>query len=167
MPEPTFPIKLMLERFADFTDQSILPAMTDPVLLQKAFFMSTALRILANSVEEKAGDMVVENKAMAEVMGNVMAKLQREDTLSQNRVKNDLVNTIEGALKGIEAGEADPVRKNRDLMEALVDTIKGLDALRDLMPEQTMSSLKQQIRSLLRRQVDHGIAHLDGVPLGF
>lgn len=45
----------------------------------------------------------------------------------------------------------------------LVETIKGLDALTDDLPRETMSSLRQQIRSVIRLELDHILARLSAI----
>ena len=58
-----------------------------------------------------------------------------------------------------------------------METINGLDALADELPLETVSPLRQQIRSLIRQQLNHKIARIEAlaearaaagiIPLGF
>lgn len=165
MSEPCFPVKPILEKCAEFLEQAILPGLNEPLLIQKAYLTSVALRILANTVEEKGRDLIDENNGMREVLGRVLEELRRKDTLSQRQASNELMEKLDCTLKGAGAPGASLSEENARLKGALVDAIKGLDALSNALPPENMSALRHQIRTAIRQQLDHGLAHLEGVPV--
>ncbi len=84
MSEPKYPVKLMLQRYADFLDQAIMPELTDSVKLQKTLLVSSSLRILANSLDQNANELIAENTGMRTVLENVCVELKNNESLSQN-----------------------------------------------------------------------------------
>jgi hypothetical protein len=68
----------------------------------------------------------------------------------------------ESGARGVSLSE-----ENARLKGALVDAIRGLDALTSAIPAETIPSLRRQIRAVIRQQLDHGLAHLEGVPVAF
>ncbi len=167
MAEPSFPVRLFMEKCADYVEQVLLPKVTDPLEFNKTYLMCVALRIMANSVEEKAIDLIKENAEMRALFKAVLEELKKYDPLPQSAIRNQLIQTLNDALKATRDGPTDPAGENLILKQALVDTIKGLDALTDVIPESAISSLRSRMRSVLKQQVDHGWTHLEGVPLGF
>ena len=167
MSEPCFPVKPILEKCAEFLEQAILPGLNEPLLIQKTYLTSVALRILANTVEEKGRDLIDENNGMREVLGRVLEELRRKDTLSRCQAGNELVEKLDRTIKEAGALGASLSEENARLKGALVDAIKGLDALSSALPPETMSTLRHQIRTAIRQQLDHGLAHLEGVPVAF
>ncbi|MBM4462106.1 MAG: hypothetical protein FJ012_02065 [Chloroflexi bacterium] len=167
MSEPCFPVKPILEKCAEFLEQAVLPGLNEPLLIQKTYLTSVALRILANTVEEKGRDLIDENNGMREVLGRVLEALQRKDTLSQVEVRSELIEKLAVTLKGAGAPGASLSEENARLKGALVDTVRGLDTLSNVLPQETVSSLRRQIRAAIRQQLDHGLAHIEGVPVAF
>jgi hypothetical protein len=160
-------VKPILEKCAEFLEQAILPGLNEPLLIQKTYLTFVALRILANTVEEKGRDLIDENNGMREVLGRVLEELQRKDTLSQRQARNELMEKLDRTLKGAGAPGTSLSEENARLKGALVDAIKGLDALSSALPQETMSTLRHQIRTAIRQQLDHGLAHLEGVTVAF
>jgi len=167
MSEPNFPVREMLVKCAEYMEQVVLPSHTDMVKIQKTYLASVALRIMANTVEERSGDLLEENQTMRSVLTNVRGALNKRRTLAGNAARNETIAKLDRALKEAQGSAPNPGAENRILKQGLVDAIKGLDALSDVLPAETMASLKGQIRSALRQQLNHGMAHLEGVPLGF
>ena len=151
---------LMLERCAQTIEQVIIPDLTGAFQFENAMWMAIILHILAPMVEEKSQELSEENEGMREVLGSVLEALRGEKALSQNPVRNDLIDRLDGELKKVAVGPPDISDENYNLKGALVDIIKSLDALTEDLPQETMSSLRQQIRSALRQQLDHSVAHV-------
>ena len=151
---------LMLERCAQTIEQVITPNLTGAFEFENAMWLGIILHILAPMVEEKSQELSEENDAMRQVLTSVLEALRGEKALSQNPVRNDLIDRLDGELKKVSVGPPDVSEENYSLKGALVDIIKGLDALTDDLPQETMSSLKQQVHSVLRQQLDHGVAHV-------
>jgi len=154
--------KIMLERSAQTIEQVIIPNLTAAFALEQAMSIATVLRFLAPVVEEKSQELKEENEGMREVLGRVLAVLRAEKALSKNAVRNGLIERLDHELKKVEVGPPDVSEENHNLKRALMETINGLDALAEDLPTGTMSSLRQQIRSVLRQQLDHGVADAAG-----
>ena len=151
---------LMLERCAQTIEQVIIPDLTGAFEFENAMWMAIILHILAPMVEEKSQELSEENERMREVLGSVLEVLRGEKALAQNTARNDLIKMLDSELKKVDVGSPDVSEENYNLKGALVDIIKGLDALTEDLPQETMSSLRQQIHSVLRQQLDHGVAHV-------
>lgn len=164
MSEPSYPIKLILQRIADFMEQSVLATQTDAMMFQKVYVTSITLRILANVVDEKAANLVQENAKMRKVLSEVIEKLRGEKAASREEAGNRLIKDLEAGLK---TDGQDPAEENAILKETLVEAINGSYALSASLPEKTNAFFRQEIRSALRQQVDHSWAYLEGVPLPF
>ena len=154
--------KIMLERSAQTIEQVIIPNLTAAFALEQAMSIATVLRFLAPVVEEKTQELKEENVGMREVLGRVLEALRAEKALSKNAVRNGLIERLDHELKKVELRPPDVSEENHNLKRALMETINGLDALTEDLPTGTMSSLRQQIRSVLRRQLDHGMADAAG-----
>jgi len=149
---------LMLERCAQTIEQVIIPNLTGAFASEQAISIATVLRALAPVVEEKSQDMDEENKGMSEVLGKVLAALRDEKALSHNTVSSGLIEKLDHELKKVEGEPPDVSEENLNLKRALMETIAVLDALTEDVPIEMMSSLRQQIRSILRQQLDHNMA---------
>lgn len=149
---------LMLHRCAQTMEQVIIPNLTEAFASEQATHIVTLLYVLAAIVEEKSQELREENEGMREVLGRVLEALRGEKALSQNAVRNGLIERLDHELKKVEVGLPDVREENHNLKGVLVETIYGLDALTEDLPTGTMSSLRQQIRSVIRQQLDHGIA---------
>ena len=123
------------------------PNLTAAFAAEQAANIANVLRILAPAVEEKPQELREENERMKEVLERVVEVLQGEKTLSRNTVRNRLIERLGYDLKKVGDGPPDVIKENYNLKEALVETIKDLDALTEDLPIGTMSSLRQQIRS--------------------
>ena len=154
---------LMLERCAQTIQQVIIPNLTGAFAFEQAMSITLLLRILAPAVEEKSQTLREENEGMREVLGRVREVLRREKALSRNAIRNGLIERLNHELKKVKVGPPDASEENHNLKGALVETINGLDALTEALPTETMSSLRQQIRSVLRQQLDHGVARVASV----
>ena len=151
---------LMLERCAETIEKVIIPNLTGAFEFENAMWIAVILHILAPNVEENSRELSEENEGMREALGRVLEVLREEKALAQNPIRNDLIETLERELKKVEVGPPDVSKENHNLKGALVHTINGLDALTDDLPGETMSSLRQQVRSALRQQLDHSVAHV-------
>jgi len=151
---------LMLERCAQTIEQVIVPKLTTGFAFEQAMYIAILLHILAPAVEERGQELREENERMREVLGRVVEVLQGEEALSRNSVRNGLIERLERELKKVDVGPPDVSEENYNLKGALVETIRGLDALINDLPRETMSSSRQQIRSVLRQQLDHGVARV-------
>jgi hypothetical protein len=149
---------LMLERCAQTIEQVVIPNLPEGFALEQAMSIARVLHFLAPVVEEKCQELREENEAMREVLGRVLEVLRGEKALSGNAVSNELIRRLDHELKKVEVGPPDAGEENHNLKGALVETINGLDALKEGLPTETMSSLRQQIRSVIRQQLDHGTA---------
>lgn len=149
---------LMLERCAQTIEQVIIPNLTGAFASEQAMSVATVLRALATVVEEKSQEMDEENKGMREVLGEVLAVLRDEKALSHNTVSSGLIEKLDHELKRVEGGPPDVGEENLNLKRTLMETITVLDVLTEDVPIETMSSLRRQIRSVLRQHLDHGVA---------
>lgn len=154
-------VTLMLERCAEAIEKVIVPNLTDDFARGQAVLTAATLHLLAPAVEEKAKDLIEENKGMKGVLGRVLEVLRGEDAISSNAVKAGLMETIELEMQKAEINYPDISEVNEGLKAVLVKTINGLDALRGDFPMELMSSLRQQIRSVLRQQVNHALARIE------
>jgi len=152
----------MLERCAQAIEKVIVPNLTDDFACEQAALIAATLHLLAPEVEEKAKDLIEENEGMKEVLGRVLEVLRREKAFSSNAAEAGLIEAIALELQKAEITYPDISEENYRLKGTLVKTIKGLDALKDNFPIELMSSLRQQIRSVLRQQVDHALARVAG-----
>ena len=155
-------VPLMLERTAQFLEQQVTPQLPTRMLMQKAMMSGFLLRLLAVTVEEKSQDLREENEGMREILGRVLEVLHGQQAISE--VRNTLIERLDRELKEVDATAPDLSEQNQKLKGALVETIKDLDALTDELPPETMSSLRQQIRSVIRLQLDHSLARLARAP---
>jgi len=151
---------LTLERCAQTIEHVIVPGLTGDFALAQARSIARVLHMLAPAVEEKSQELREENEEMREVLGKVLDGLRGEKALSRNEVGNGLIARLDDELKRGKVGPPDVHQENHDLKEVLVETIKGLDALKDDLPMETMSSLRQQIRAVIRQQLDHAVARV-------
>ena len=156
-------ITLMLERCAQAVEQVIMPNLTDAFALEQAMYTALLLRFLAPSVEEKGQELSEENKGMREVMGKILETLRGEETLSGNAVRNGVIERLDRELKETKVEPPDISEDNSNLKGVLAEIINGLDALTEELPKETMSSLKQQIRSVLRQQLNHRLARIEAL----
>jgi len=154
--------KIMLERSAQTIEQVIIPNLAGAFALEQAMSIATVLRFLAPVVEEESQELSEENEGMREVLEKVLEVLRGEKALSGNAIRNGLIERIDHELKKVEVGLPDVREENHNLKRTLLETINGLDALMEDLPVGTMSSLRQQIRSVLRQQLDHGMADAAG-----
>jgi len=148
----------MLQRAAQAIEQAIIPNLTEVFALEQASHIALILRVLAPYVEEKSQDLREENEAMRRVIKRVLRVLHRREALSQNAVRNGLIEILDRDLKKVGSEPPDVSQENHNLKRALVETIKSLDVLAGDLPIKTMSSLRQQIRSVLRQQLNHAAA---------
>ena len=153
-------IPLMLERTAQFLEQQVAPQLPTRWLMQKVMMSGSLLRLLAVSAEEKSQDLMEENEGMRQALGRVLEVLKGEVALSDNKVRNELIERLERELKGTDVAVSGLSEENQKLKGVLVETIKSLDALTDDLPRETISSLRQQIRSVIRLELDHTLAYL-------
>jgi len=154
--------KIMLERSAETIEQVIIPNLTGAFALEQAMSIATVLRFLAPVVEVESQDVSEENEGMREVLGRVLEVLRGEEALSGNAIRNGLIERLDSEFKKGEVQPQDVREENHNLKRALMETINGLDALTEDLSTDTMSSLRQQIRSVLRQQLDHGVADAAG-----
>ena len=151
---------LMLERCAETIEKVIIPNLTGAFEFENAMWIAIILHILAPNVEENSRELSEENEGMREALGRVLEVLRGQKPLAQNPVRNDLTKTLERELKKVEVGPPDVSKENYNLKASLVHTINSLDALTDDLPGETMSSLRQQVHSALRQQLDHSVSHV-------
>jgi len=151
-------VTLMLQRAAQAIEQVIIPELTEGFALEEASHIASMLRSLAPNVEEKSQDLREENKAMRKVLERVLRVLHRRKALSQNAISNGLIEILDHELKKVDDSPPDVSQENHNLKRALVETIKALDALAGDLPIKTASFLRQQIRFVLRQQLDHAAA---------
>jgi len=154
--------KIMLERSAETIEQVIIPNLTGAFALEQAMSIATVLRFLAPVVEVESQDVSEENEGMREVLGRVLEVLRGEEALSGNAIRNGLIERLDSEFKKGEVQPQDVREENHNLKRVLMETINGLDALTEDLSTDTMSSLRQQIRSVLRQQLDHGVADAAG-----
>ena len=153
---------LTLERCAQTIEQVVLPNVTGEFALSQAQSIARVLHILSPAVEEKSQELWEEYEGMRKVLRRVLAALRGEKALSQNPVRNGLIAKVEEDLKKAKVGPLDVHQEHRNLSGALVETIRGLDALAKDFPAGKMSSLRQQIRAVIRQQLDHAVARVAG-----
>ncbi len=156
-------ITFMLERCARTISQVIIPDLTQASALEQAMHIANLLHLLAPSVEEKSQELKEENEKIRDVLGSVVEVLREEKALSRSTARNKLVEKLSHELKKVEVGSVDISEENHNLKRALAETIYGLDALKEELPMETMSSLKLQIRSALRQQLDREVTRVTSV----
>jgi len=156
-------VTVMLERCAQAVEQVIMPNLTDTFALEQAMYTALLLRFLAPSVEEKSQELWEENKGMSEVISKILDALRNQETLSGNAVRDSLIEKLDRTLKETKVEPPDISEDNYNLKGVLVEIINGLDVLTEELPKETMSSLKQQIRCVLRQQLNHRLARVEAL----
>jgi len=154
--------KIMLQRSAETIEKVIITNLSGAFALEQAMSIATILRFLAPVVEVESEELCAENEGMREVLGRVLEVLRGEKALSGNAVSDGLIERLDSELKKGGVQPQDVREENHNLKRALMESINGLDALTEDLSAETMSSLRQQIRSVLREQVDHGMADAAG-----
>jgi hypothetical protein len=151
---------LMLERCAQAIEKTIIPNLPNDFAARQAGLIAALLHALAPTLEEKGDELIKENKKMRDVLRKVMEALRGEKVLYSKPVATEIMLGINRALQNVETGSLGIREGNDCLKEALVETIKRLDALEDDLMKETISSLRQQIRSVVRQQLDHELARV-------
>jgi hypothetical protein len=149
----------MLQSIASFLERQVKPQLATPSLAPKVMMSSFLLRLLAAWEEEKGQELPEENESMKQVLRRVSGMLKKEKSLSQNQVRNALIERLDRELE-VEIVAPGLSEQNRRLKATLVETIEGLDVLADALPGEGMSSLRQQIRSAIRMQLNHNLARI-------
>jgi len=142
---------LMLQRCAQTIEQVISPNLSGGFEFEQAMYIAILLHILAPAVEEKTQEVQEENESMRRVLGQVVQALR------DNAVGPELAHRLDARLATAAAGQAAAGEASNELKGAVVDAIKGLDSLAPDLPEETVSSLRGEIRGALRQQLDHGV----------
>jgi len=142
---------LMLQRCAQTIEQVISPNLSGGFEFEQAMYIAILLHILAPAVEEKTQEVAEENESMRRVLGQVVQALR------DNGVGSELAERLDWRLAMAGEGQSAIGEASSELKGALVDAIKGLDALAPDLPEETVSFLRGEIRGALRQQLDHGV----------
>ena len=142
---------LMLQRCAQTIEQVISPNLTGAFEFEQAMYIAILLHILPPAAEEKTQEVQEENEGMRRVLGQVVQALR------DNAVGAELAETLDWRLARASEGQAPIGEASSELKGAVVDAIKGLDALAPDLPEETLSGLRGEIRGALRQQLDHGV----------
>jgi hypothetical protein len=150
----------MIEKCAQIIEDVIIPALADDSVILQAQYAAAILHSSAPGLEEKSKELIEENRAMRAVLGKVRKAIARKD-LATNQVWTQLVESFNFELKN--RAHTDVLEENHRLKGVLVQTIKGIDALAGEVSPRTLSSLRRQIRRVLRQQIDHAMARLSGV----
>ncbi|MFW6125635.1 MAG: hypothetical protein ACOC58_00895 [Chloroflexota bacterium] len=160
---------LMLQRCAETIEQVITPNLTGAYEFEQAMYIAILLKILAPAVEEKTQELDEENQQMRDVLGQVLESLRQGETATENPVKAGLTERLERCLTDVGETPGAVAEENSSLKAALVESIKGLDALGGELSGDTVAFLRGQVRSALRQQLDHGVARvidrMGGMPL--
>jgi hypothetical protein len=114
--------------------------------------------MLASGIEVKSGDLIEENRRMRQVLSDVLVVLRGQEGVSQNAAKCGLMEKLIEELKRVEVEPLGVCEENYELKGLLVQIINCLDSLGEDIPKQILYSLRNQIRRVLREQLDHGIA---------
>jgi hypothetical protein len=156
-------LALYIERCAQALEKVVIPNLTDNFASTQARMIAILLHSFAPRVEEKGKQLMTENDGMQEVLGKVLEVLRGEKTLSSNAVNTGLIKRLELELQKGETKHPDLSEENDRLKGALVEIIKGLDALSEALPIEKISSLRQQIRVVLRQQLDHELVRVAAI----
>jgi hypothetical protein len=152
---------LLIEKCAQTIELVIVPALSDASVAEQAWLTAALLRTLAPTIEEKGEEFREENQAMEEVIEEIRNTLRRE-SLSSNPVAVGLMNVLDPASQRAGDQSTGSSEDNDRLKGVLVQAIRGLDTLRDDLPEETMSSLRKAIHAVLRQQVSNAVARVTG-----
>ena len=155
--EGSFPI-LCLQRCAQAMEKVVIPNLTDNNAIMQARAIALLLNAVAPVLEEKGKELMIENDGMKQVLRKVLKALRSEINLSSNAVSAGLIRELDLELQKGKTKYRDLTEENHRLKGALVKVIKGLDALSEDLPMKKISSLRQQIRSVLRQQLDRELA---------
>jgi hypothetical protein len=148
---------LMIEKCAQIIENVIIPSLTDESVVGQARYTALILHTLAPGIEEKSKELIEENRAMRGVLEKARKVLGRK-ALPSNPVWTRLIEALDIELKN--GGQTDVLEENHRLKALFADTIKGLDSLAHEVSLKAASSLKGQIRRVLRGQIDHALACL-------
>ena len=152
---------LLIEKCAQTIELVVVPALSDASVAEQAWLTAALLRTLAPTIEEKGEELREENQAMEEVIREIRNTLRRE-SLSSNPVAVGLMNTLDLELQRSGSHFTRISEDNDRLKGVLVQAIRGLDALRNDLPVETMSSLQKSIHVVLRQQVSNAVARVTG-----
>ena len=151
-------VTLIIQRCAKAIEQTAAPNLTSDISVRRAKNIARLLRMLAPFIEAKSMDLMEENRRMRQVLSDVLAVLRGQEGVSQNAANCGLIEKLIEKLKYFDVKQPGICEENYELKRVLVQTINCLGTLEDDLPEETLNSLKNQIRSILREQLDSGIA---------
>jgi hypothetical protein len=150
---------LMIEKCAQTIEDAIIPALADESVVLLARYTASILNMLAPGVEEKSKELIEENLAMREVLGKARDTLGQKSLFSK-QVWTQLVESLD--LDSQNGAHSDVLEENHRLKASLAQTIKVVDTLTNEVPPETSAALSEQIRHVLRQQINHGLARLSG-----
>ena len=156
-------VNLMLERCAQAIEKAIIPKLTDAFALEQAMFTAVLLSYLATAVEPKYHELIEENEEIKKVMEKGLKVLRGEKALAGDATSDSLIDKIDRELKKVETESADFAEENHNLRLALMETIYGLDDLTEKLPAETITPLRQEIRSVLRHQLNHTLVRIEAL----
>jgi hypothetical protein len=154
---------LLLERCAQTVEETIMPNLAGAFAREQAGYTAQLLHILAPAVEDNTQELREENEVMRKVLRKVLKSLRAEYFSLQNEGTNRLIEKLDLDLKKAKVMPPDVSEENYNLKEILVEIINSLDDLSQDIPIKMMSSLRQQIRSSLRQQLDHGLTRVTSI----
>jgi hypothetical protein len=150
---------MLIEKCAQTVDTVIIPALTDESAIMQARHAAALLHTMAPFIEQRSTELIQENRAMTEMLAKVRRTLNRKP-LPQNAVWTDLLEAL-----GCEPGRrdcSDVLEDNYRLKGLLVRTIRDLEFLSADLSPRTIRSLEDDIRVVLRQQLDHSLAVTEG-----
>lgn len=143
----------LLERCALTLEQHVAPELSDEFALAQVRSVTQLLRTLAPSLERGDEALQVESAAMSELLANAAAALEpivRGTALEQGFRLARLTEPL---------AQPDEVGCHARLKERVVHVINLLEQLPPATAAQ-LAPLRQQVRTLLRLQLDNELAHL-------
>lgn len=151
---------LMLEKCAQTIENVIIPALSDETVINQSQYTAAILHALAPALEEKSKTLSEENHALRDVLARIRQALSQQNP-SSNPAWGELAEILARRFEH----DGDLLAENHALKAALVDCIKVLDALAAEFSPEPLAALKDQIRAVLRLQLDHALSLLPRMPL--
>ena len=156
-------ITRVLQRLAETIEQAIMPNLTSEFASQQAASTASLLRTLAPLVELNNRELAAENADMQGVLETVLGLLDSADMTASDVLVKGVAESLKESLGQTGVDPQDPGRDNIVLKQALSDVIENHERLKDVVPDEALSTVMDDIHAVLRRQIDGGISHWVGV----
>lgn len=155
-------VTCVLERLAETIEKTIVPDLTSEFASQQAVATASLLRVFAPIVELNHQKVTEENIDMQQTIDTVVHCLIDDTEGGEDSERDELLKRLNAKLREYDSETQSAGDENISLKEALSDIVENFDVLKKGVSEEMQASIKGQIDSVLRRQIDGGISHWVG-----